>query len=279
MNIPTVVGHGGDRELLERLGVRRALALAAVGSDDLDNIAVSVAAQALSPGLRLVLRAGEQEAIAETRSLLRLGIIRDVTSLSATYVVAKLIGLQPQGRGQRQPPLPGGADGGIARTRVHRAARVAADELPAPCHCLTASASAQSRRFARVHDLRSSGMDCKSGTRRLPSVGRAARFVAREISAEWSAVGSSRTGAGGDDDGTQLRKYDRVRRRESQWSNDNYRALTVDHSLRTVHLRRDSAMGMSPDGPLGLRWSASSVDGQLSGRAVRVPLSEPDYRD
>ncbi|MDT2005965.1 portal protein [Rhodococcus opacus] len=97
MNIPTVVGHGGDRELLERLGVGRALALAAVGSDDLDNIAVSVAAQAVSPGLRLVLRAGEQEAIAETRSLLRLGIIRDVTSLSATYVVAKLIGLQPQG--------------------------------------------------------------------------------------------------------------------------------------------------------------------------------------
>ncbi|WP_109329681.1 hypothetical protein [Rhodococcus oxybenzonivorans] len=103
--------------------------------------------------------------------------------------------------------------------------------------------------------------------------------MAREIGAEWSAVGSSRTGAGGDDDGTQLRKYDRVRRRESQWSNDNYRALTVDHSLRTVHLRRDSAMGISPDGLLGLRWSASSVNGQLSGRAVRVPLSEPDYRD
>ncbi|MFC9840914.1 potassium channel family protein [Rhodococcus sp. NPDC127530] len=97
MNIPTVVGHGGDRELLERLGVHRALALAAVGSDDLDNIAVSVAAQAVSPGLRLVLRAGEQEAIAETRSLLRLGSIRDVTSLSATYVVARLIGLQPRG--------------------------------------------------------------------------------------------------------------------------------------------------------------------------------------
>ena len=97
MNIPTVVGHGGDRELLERLGVGRARALAAVGSDDLDNIAVSVAAQAVSPGLRLVLRAGEQEAIAETRSLLRLGSIRDVTSLSATYVVARLLGLQVSG--------------------------------------------------------------------------------------------------------------------------------------------------------------------------------------
>nr|WP_271208996.1 NAD(P)-binding protein [Rhodococcus wratislaviensis]GLK33429.1 hypothetical protein GCM10017611_02710 [Rhodococcus wratislaviensis] len=97
MHIPTVVGHGGDRELLERLGVGRARALAAVGSNDLDNIAVSVAAQAVSPGLRLVLRAGEQEATAETRSLLRLGSIRDVTSLSATYVVARLIGLPAHG--------------------------------------------------------------------------------------------------------------------------------------------------------------------------------------
>lgn len=97
MNIPTIVGHGGDRELLTRIGVGRSLALAAVGSDALDNIAVSVAAQAISPGLSLVLRAGEQEAIAETRSLLPLGAIRDVTSLSAAYVVGRLVGMRPHG--------------------------------------------------------------------------------------------------------------------------------------------------------------------------------------
>ncbi|MFZ2173073.1 MAG: NAD(P)-binding protein [Rhodococcus sp. (in: high G+C Gram-positive bacteria)] len=97
LNIPAVVGHGGDRALLERIGIHRAVALAAVGSDDRDNIAVSLAAQGIAPGLRLVLRAGEQEVIAETRSLLPLGITRDVTSLSATYVLARLLGLDPLG--------------------------------------------------------------------------------------------------------------------------------------------------------------------------------------
>jgi voltage-gated potassium channel Kch len=73
LNIPAVVGHGGDRALLERIGIHRAIALAAVGSDDRDNIAVSLAAQGIAPGLRLVLRAGEREVLAETGSLLPLG--------------------------------------------------------------------------------------------------------------------------------------------------------------------------------------------------------------
>lgn len=93
LNIPTVVGHGGDRILLERLGIHRARALAAVGSDELGNLAVTVAAQGVAPRLRVVLRAGEQEAISETRSLLPLGIVRDVNSLSAAYVVARLLGI------------------------------------------------------------------------------------------------------------------------------------------------------------------------------------------
>jgi hypothetical protein len=40
-----------------------------------------------------VLRAGEHEAIAETRSLLPLGTTRDVTGLGTTYVVARLLGV------------------------------------------------------------------------------------------------------------------------------------------------------------------------------------------
>jgi Trk K+ transport system NAD-binding subunit len=82
-----VAGHGGDREVLERVGLRRALALAAVGSDENDNIAVAIAANAIAPGTRVVLRAGEQEAIAETRSLLPLGVTRDVWSIAAAHVV------------------------------------------------------------------------------------------------------------------------------------------------------------------------------------------------
>jgi hypothetical protein len=46
----------------------------------------------VAPGTRVVLRAGEHEAIAETRSLLPLGTTRDVTGLSTTYVVARLVG-------------------------------------------------------------------------------------------------------------------------------------------------------------------------------------------
>jgi voltage-gated potassium channel Kch len=92
MGIPVLIGSGSERRLLEKLKLSRCLALAAVGSDDLDNIAVAVAASAVSARTRVVLRAGEHEAIAETRSLLPLGVIRDVTEIAATFVVAALLG-------------------------------------------------------------------------------------------------------------------------------------------------------------------------------------------
>jgi voltage-gated potassium channel Kch len=87
LRIPVVAGHGGDRQVLEKVGLRRALALAAVGSDENDNIAIAIAAHAIAPGTRVVLRAGEQEAIAETRSLLPLGVTRDVWSIAAASLV------------------------------------------------------------------------------------------------------------------------------------------------------------------------------------------------
>jgi len=93
LGLPVVVAHGGDRAVLERLRLHRALALAAVGSDDLDNIAIAVAAHGVAPDTRVVLRAGEHEAIAETRSLLPLGTTRDVTGLGTNYVVARLLGI------------------------------------------------------------------------------------------------------------------------------------------------------------------------------------------
>lgn len=97
LGIPVLAGHGGDRAILEKLHLHQARALAAVGSDDLDNIAVAIAAQGVSPGTRVVLRAGEHEAIAETRSLLPLGSICDVTSLSAAYLLARLMGIPATG--------------------------------------------------------------------------------------------------------------------------------------------------------------------------------------
>jgi hypothetical protein len=97
LGIPVLVGDGTERRVLEKLKLQRCRALAAVGSDDLDNIAVAVAAAAVSRSTRVVLRAGEQEAIAETRSLLPLGVIRDTTELAATFVTAFLLGRDVQG--------------------------------------------------------------------------------------------------------------------------------------------------------------------------------------
>ncbi|MFI5520944.1 NAD-binding protein [Streptomyces platensis] len=90
MGIPVVLAHGEDRAVLARLGLARARALAAVGSHELDNIAVAVAAHGVAPDVRVVLRAGEDEATAETRALLPLGLTRDIVRTSAAFVTAQL---------------------------------------------------------------------------------------------------------------------------------------------------------------------------------------------
>ncbi len=95
LRVPVVLGNGEDRGLLERLRIDRAIALVAAGSDDLENLAVAVTAQAVAPGTTVVLRAGEHEAIAETRSLLPLGVTRDVAGISAAWMVAHLLGVHP----------------------------------------------------------------------------------------------------------------------------------------------------------------------------------------
>ncbi|WP_432069411.1 NAD-binding protein [Streptomyces sp. AA1529] len=97
LGIPVVVADARDRFVLRKLRLHTAQAMAAVASDDLDNIAVAVAARAVDPELRVVVRAGDHEAIAETRSLFSIGIVRDLASLSAAYTTASLTGLRPQG--------------------------------------------------------------------------------------------------------------------------------------------------------------------------------------
>jgi hypothetical protein len=84
LGVPVAIGDGSERELLERLGGRRARALASVTSDDRVNIAVSVAALAVREDLRVVLRAGDDAAVTETRALFAIGVVRDVNRLAAT---------------------------------------------------------------------------------------------------------------------------------------------------------------------------------------------------
>lgn len=88
--IPVAIGHGDDRETLERAGIRRCAAVAAVTSSDLVNVAVGLAADELSPGIPLVLRLGDGEVAAETDSLLHLGRICDAHKLAVDTLLQAL---------------------------------------------------------------------------------------------------------------------------------------------------------------------------------------------
>lgn len=97
LGVPVLIADATDRFVLRKLSLHTAQAMAAVASDDLDNIAVAVAARAVAPDLRVVIRAGDHEAIAETQSLFRIGTVHDLGSLSAAYTTASLTGLRPRG--------------------------------------------------------------------------------------------------------------------------------------------------------------------------------------
>jgi hypothetical protein len=94
-NIPVHVGDAGRLRVLRRLRVDRAIALCAVASDELDNVAVAAAARSLAPGLRIVIRAGNHNAIVETQSLRSLGTTCDVTGLTIDYLMASLLRTVP----------------------------------------------------------------------------------------------------------------------------------------------------------------------------------------
>jgi voltage-gated potassium channel Kch len=92
LGMPVVIGRGADPSLLKRLSLEHALALVAVTNDDLQNIAVTLAARALAPDLRLVLRAGSSATAGETRSLEPLGHVRDVHRIGAVYLAGLALG-------------------------------------------------------------------------------------------------------------------------------------------------------------------------------------------
>lgn len=88
--IPVFIGDGHDVAALRRVGIHRARAVAAMGSADLDNIEVAIAASAVAPHIAIALRAGEDDLISETRSLFRIGEVRNVSGLTAAAVVERL---------------------------------------------------------------------------------------------------------------------------------------------------------------------------------------------
>ena len=99
--IPVVIGEGGERPLLARLSLNRARALAAITSDDVGNIAISVAALALRDDLRVVLRAGDGDVTTEIRSLFHIGVVRDVHRIAGDLLAAAALGIEATGAATR----------------------------------------------------------------------------------------------------------------------------------------------------------------------------------
>jgi hypothetical protein len=92
LGLPVVIGRGADPSLLRRVSLRNACALAAVTDDDLENISIAMTARSVNPDLRVVLRAGDGRIANETRSLFRIGLVRDVHRIAAALLAAHAVG-------------------------------------------------------------------------------------------------------------------------------------------------------------------------------------------
>ncbi len=90
--VPIVIGRGGSRGVLRRLCLQRARALAAVTSDEIENISTAVAALSLREDLPTVLRAGSGDVMDETRALFAIGVVRDVYIIGGTLMAAAALG-------------------------------------------------------------------------------------------------------------------------------------------------------------------------------------------
>jgi Trk K+ transport system NAD-binding subunit len=90
--LPVVIGRGADPSLLGRLSPHRALALAAVTNDDLENISVGMSALSVHEDLNVVLRVGDGRLANETRSLFKIGQVRDVHRIAAGLIAAQATG-------------------------------------------------------------------------------------------------------------------------------------------------------------------------------------------
>lgn len=101
LQVPVLIGDAASRSILTRARVRHSLAVVAAGSLTRDNIAVAISALALHPDARVILRAGTDDAVEETRSLFPIGSVVDVNGLTAQFVSDALLD-RPLGDGGSQ---------------------------------------------------------------------------------------------------------------------------------------------------------------------------------
>ena len=92
--VPVVIGSGESRTLLRRLCLPRARALAAVSSDEIENISAAVTALAVRADLPTLVRAGSGNVMDETQALFSIGVVRDVYLIGGTLLAAAALGSQ-----------------------------------------------------------------------------------------------------------------------------------------------------------------------------------------
>jgi hypothetical protein len=95
--LPVVIGRGGDPSLLKRLSLGKALAVAAVTDNDVENLSIGMSVLALEEDARLVLRVGDGRLANETRSLFKIGLVRDVHRVAASLIAAQAVGSKATG--------------------------------------------------------------------------------------------------------------------------------------------------------------------------------------
>jgi Trk K+ transport system NAD-binding subunit len=96
LNVPVIIGNASDVRTLHRAQVRTSKALLAMASVEQDNISVAVAARTKYPNALIIMRAGTNDAIEETRSLFSIGEVADVNGLTAAYVAQALLASEPR---------------------------------------------------------------------------------------------------------------------------------------------------------------------------------------
>jgi hypothetical protein len=90
--LPVVIGSGASQAVLRRLSIDRARGVAAVTSDEVENIAVAVAARGVRDGLNITLRAGDGDETSEIESLFQLGVVRDIYRIAGSTLAAVALG-------------------------------------------------------------------------------------------------------------------------------------------------------------------------------------------
>lgn len=124
--VPVIVGDGQRREVLARSRAEHALGVAALGSNDVGNIATAIMTRALAPETPVLIRAGEDPMLGETGSLIRLGRVVEVSALTAVWVCRAV-----------RLAAPDLVAGGVAEGEVHvlTAGEWSRESITARCSC------------------------------------------------------------------------------------------------------------------------------------------------